>query len=204
MLWETADDSKRDRANYMKLRLPPLYKTLLMLALVFGPFFWLMFTQDGQRRTDLVVSMLFGKDPFDIAIDQLHGGLTEQDFRDKFPGLELQCREGANPFGDRLCAAAIGSFNQIPSRSVVLFFTGDFLRAVKIVYRASYHNLLLGWVSDRVRDVTGAPVVADQVESGGVGSWVVDGGTLFVKATDLEDGDEPALLWLSETAVQRH
>ena len=34
MLWETADDSKRDRANYMKLRLPPLYKTLLMLALV--------------------------------------------------------------------------------------------------------------------------------------------------------------------------
>ena len=187
----------------MNMRLPPLYKTLLMLALVFGPFFWLMFTQDGQRRTDLVVATLFGKEPFDVAIDQLHGDLTKHQFRDKFPDLELQCREGSNPFGDRLCAAEIGSFNQIPSRSVVLFFSGDSLRAVKVSYRPAYHDLMLQWLNRRVYDVTGAPPVPDQVNPDGVGTWVVDDGIVFVKATELTDTDEPALLWLSDIAVQQ-
>lgn len=187
----------------MNMRLPPLYKTLLMLALVFGPFFWLMFTQDGQRRTDLVVAMLFGKEPFDVAIDQLHGDLSEQQFRDKFPDLELQCRDGSNPFGDRLCAAQIGSFNQIPSRSVVLFFAGKSLRAVKVSYRSAYHDLMLRWLNSRVYDVTGAPPVSEQVNPDGVGTWAVDDGIVFVKATELADTDDPALLWLSDVAVQQ-
>ena len=185
----------------MNMRLPPLYKTLLMLALVFGPFFWLMFTQDGMRRTDLVVATLFGKEPFDVAIDQLHGDLTEQHFRDTFSDLDLQCRQGSNPFGDRLCAARIGSFNQIPSESVVLFFSGDALRAVKVVYRPGYHDLLLRWLKNRVREATGAPAVANQTDPQGVESWTVDDGVLFAKATALEDTDEPALLWLSNAVV---
>ena len=185
------------------MRLPPLYKTLLMLALVFGPFFWLMFTQDGMRRTDLVVATLFGKESFDVAVDQLHGDLTEQHFRDKFPDLELQCRQGSNPFGDRLCAAQIGSFNQIPAQTVVLFFSGESLRALKLVYRPAYHDLLLFWLNSRVHDVTGAPPVPEQVKTDGIGTWVVDDGILLAKATGLEDDDEPALLWLSDAAVHR-
>jgi hypothetical protein len=50
-------------------KLPSLYKSLLMLALVFGPFYWLAFTEDGQRRTDLALMFVLGKPELNAALD---------------------------------------------------------------------------------------------------------------------------------------
>ena len=52
-------------------KIPPRYKTLLMLTLVFGPFFWLAFTEDGQWRTDLALMFVLGKEDFNPALDGL-------------------------------------------------------------------------------------------------------------------------------------
>ncbi|MGQ9831901.1 MAG: hypothetical protein ACUVQI_09960 [Thermochromatium sp.] len=104
------------------LRLPQAYKTVLMLALVIGPLFWLALTKDGQWRTDLALMGLLGKPEFNAALDAFDSRLTEATMRASFPKLAFQCATGANPFGNRLCRAEIGSFNQIPAISVVLFF----------------------------------------------------------------------------------
>ena len=78
----------------MNLRLNPLYKKLLMLAIVIGPIFWLVFTDDGQRRTDLVMLHVFGDGgELNLAIEKLNSGMTEYQFRELFPDLALGCDE---------------------------------------------------------------------------------------------------------------
>lgn len=132
------------------LQLPRAYKTLLMLALVCGPFYWLAFTVDGQRRTDLALMSILGKPDFNAALDAFNSGLTEQRLRKLFPKLRWQCATGANPFGDRLCGAPIGAFNGIPAASVTLFLRDERLHAAKVVYRRSYHEMVRDWTRQRL------------------------------------------------------
>ncbi|WP_295401864.1 hypothetical protein [uncultured Thiocystis sp.] len=182
------------------LKLPKTYKTLLILALVFGPFCWLAFTEDGQRRTDLALLFALGKPEFNAALDAFHSGLTEARLRERFPTLRLHCATGANPFGDRLCGAAIGSFNQIPASSVTLFFLGEQLRAAKVVYRRSYHRTVREWARQRLalRDDSVNPAVMQRQD---VMAEPVGDGALVVRAGELGKKDEPALLWLSQAAI---
>lgn len=184
------------------LKLPKAYKTFLMLALVIGPFFWLAFTEDGQRRTDLALMGLLGKPEFNAALDAFDGRLTEAKLRETFPKLEFQCAVGANPFGNRLCGAEIGAFNQIPAASVTLFFQDDRLRATKVVYRRAYHDMVRRWVDQRVgarqTNPLATPVPAQ--EEGVIAHPVADG-LLLMREGELTDDDEPALIWLSQAAI---
>jgi hypothetical protein len=186
------------------LKLPPLYKTLLMLALVFGPFYWLAFTEDGQRRTDLALMFLLGKPELNAALDAFTSSLTEAQIRETFPKLSLQCADGTNPFGDRLCAAEIGAFNGMPASSVTLFLVGDGLRAVKVVYRRAYHPLIRDWVDGRVGE-SGDSAASDGIaETGdGVATWTVPDGLLIMRDGALAREDDPALFWLSRAALAR-
>ena len=60
------------------MTLNSLYKRLFLLFLVLGPFFWLMFTEDGKRRTDLVLlSLLKDSETMDIALAKLLCSLTQ-------------------------------------------------------------------------------------------------------------------------------
>ncbi|AFL75586.1 hypothetical protein [Thiocystis violascens] len=185
------------------LKLPKTYKTLLMLALVFGPFYWLAFTEDGQRRTDLGLMFVLGNPEFNAALDAFNSGLTEARLRELFPKLRFQCATGANPFGDRLCGAGIGSFNQIPASSVTLFFLGEQLRAAKVVYRRSYHRTVREWARQRLalRDNSVHPALENRQDSREVMAEAVDDGALFVRDGELARTDEPALLWLSQAAI---
>jgi hypothetical protein len=183
-------------------KLPSLYKTLLMLALVFGPFYWLAFTEDGQRRTDLALMFVLGKPELNAALDSFTGALTEEQFRTTFPKLAFQCADGANPFGDRLCAAEIGAFNGMPASSVTVFLVGDGLRAVKVSYRRAYHQWIREWVEGRVRaleddGLSGAP---PEVQDG-VAAWEVPDGLLILRNCPLDKDDDPPLLWLSQAAI---
>lgn len=185
------------------LKLPPAYKTFLMLALVFLPFFWLTFTVDGQRRTDLVLMTLLGKPELNAALDAFESRLTEAQLRATFPQLELRCAEGANPFGNRLCTAEIGSFNQHPASSVTFFFLDDQLRATKVVYRRAYHELMHQWLTRRLAEreapaLPGAPLPEAEP---GVRTEPVRDGLLLMRAGKLDKGDEPALIWLSGAAL---
>jgi hypothetical protein len=185
-------------------KLPSLYKTLLMLALVFGPFYWLAFTEDGQRRTDLALMFLLGKPELNAAMESFNSGLTEARFRETFPRLEFRCADGANPFGDRLCAAEVGAFNGIPASSVTLFLSGDGLRAVRLSYRRAYHAWIRDWVDGRFEipaESRSGDGIAETDE--GVVTWTVPDGLLIMRDGDLEPADDPALLWLSRAALAR-
>lgn len=187
------------RAN---LKLPKAYKTLLMLALVIGPFYWLALTEDGQRRTDLALMGLLGKPEFNAALDAFDSRLTEAKLRETFPKLEFQCAVGANPFGNRLCGAEIGTFNQIPAKSVLLFLQDDRLRAAKVVYQPAYHEMVRRWVDQRVgarqTNPLATPVPAQ--EEGVIAHPVADG-LLLMREGELSEDDEPALIWLSQAAI---
>ena len=175
------------------LRLPRLYKTLLALALVLGPMAWLLFTLDGQRRTDLALMALLGRPAFDAALDAFSDRLTETSLRQTFPALTLDCGRIRPPFGDRLCTAAIGSFNHYPARALSLYFQGERLYAVKVVYQPAYHLQIRAWVEQRPARTT----PGDTQPDAGVRSRPVADGTLVMKDGPLGRTDEPALLWLS-------
>ena len=186
----------------MNPRMNPLHKKLLMLAIVLGPIIWLVFTEDGRRRTDLVMLYLFGKGELNLAIEQLHSEMTESQFRELFPDLELVCDRGANPFGDRLCTAEVGSFSAIPSRAFTLFLRGDELRAAKVNYRRAYHGVLKQQLTRRL----GSPVpqsLRGPVIIEGPVSWVVGDGLLLLPPEEPASDADAALIWLSEAAVQR-
>jgi hypothetical protein len=184
--------------------IPRRYKTLLALVAVLGPIVWLMFTEDGQRRTDLVLMSILGRPAFDAALESFTDRLTEDRLREHFPSIELACTDGESPLGDRFCGARIGSFNQYPARELSLFFDGGRLSAVKVLYPRAYHARIRGWVERRVARLTevsegpSAPLV-----NGGGAAWSVTDGALILKDGELGPSDEPALLWLSGAALAR-
>ena len=74
------------------MKLHPLYKRLMLLLIVIGPFFWLVFTTDGQRRVDLVLLSLWrGGAAMDVAFAKLREDARESDLRGSFPDVPLSC-----------------------------------------------------------------------------------------------------------------
>lgn len=183
------------------LKLPKAYRTFLLLAIVIGPFYWLTFTEDGRWRTDLALMGFLGRPDFNAALEVFDGTLTESKLRAGFSKLDWRCADGPNPFGDRLCVAVIGSFNQIPARSVSVFLQGGSLRAVKVVYQPAYHAQIRRWIERHASAVEqGAlpPATADQ----GVIVQPVVGGVLLLPESAPHKGDEPALIWLAREAME--
>jgi len=180
----------------MNLRLHPLYKKLLILALVLGPIVWLMLTEDGRRRTDIVMLHLLGAQELNLAIENLRGAMTEAELRAQFPDLEMSCAAIANPFGDRSCSAEIGSFNAIPSRGFALFLDGDELRAAKLSYRSTYHQTLLRQLTQRLGMRAGR-----REDDADVLSWQVSDGLLLMPSNAPESDQDAAVMWLSTAAL---
>ena len=178
----------------MKAKLPSSYKLLLSLALVIGPITWLMFTDDGRRRSDLVLLHILGDPSFNIAYDKLTPGVTEEMIRAQFPKVDFDCQALATSFGDRLCAAKIASFNGLPARSAQLYFAGDQLRMLQLGYRLKYHDMLeqslRGGLGKPREESTGqAPVLI----------WLTDfGGQIMMPAAQPEARADAALIWLAQ------
>ena len=199
----------------MDLRLNPFYKKSLMLAIVLGPIVWLVFTEDGQCRTDLAMLYLFGKGELNLAIEKLHSGMTEARFWGLFPDLDLAWPSnsgvrpteaspdaGVNPFSDRLCGAEIGAFNAIPARAFTLFLQDDGLRAAKLTYRRAYHGTLRQQLTRRLGEPDRRSR-SSSVDIRGPLTWAVDDGLLLLSHQEPKSDQEAALIWLSEPAKQQ-
>ncbi|MGB5834626.1 MAG: hypothetical protein WBG92_21930, partial [Thiohalocapsa sp.] len=156
-------------ARPMNLKLPRAYKLILSLALIAGPFTWLMFTEDGKRRSDLFILHVFGAPSFNIAYDRLNPDVTEADIHEQFPKVEFKCIDQKTGFGERVCVAEIASFNGMPARSAALFYDDDTLNALQLDYRARYHETLV----TGLRNGLGAPL---EPVGGGVLVWTLDDG----------------------------
>lgn len=177
----------------MKFQLPSSYKLLLSLALVIGPITWLMFTEDGKRRSDLVLLHVLGNPSFNIAYEKLSPAVTEGLIREQFPKVEWQCQALHSTLGDRLCAAEIASFNGLPARSAQMYFAGQGLTMLQLGYRLRYHAIL----ERALRDGLGRP----REESTGrqpVLIWPTENGQIMLPAEAPETRTDAALIWLAE------
>jgi len=187
-----------------KIKLPKLYKRLLLIAIVVGPIWWLVFTEDGQRRSDMVILKLFGNKPFYLNLKELDNRFTEKEMGQLYPDITWECKDEHTSFGDRYCVSKIGSFNDLPANLVTMFFSEYGINAVKVNYRHNYHGVL----GNDLRYQLGNPL-PDTGASQGVPTaarivhWRTSGGHVITKQL-LDKGEEPALLWLSLEQMARN
>lgn len=185
-----------------KKRLSRRAKTVLTLALASIPLLWLLFTQAGQRRIERVLLPLFGRPNVELSLTDLSSKLHEPDIRARLPELDLQCLQGETPFGDRACTARIGSFDGLPAEALAFYFSAGELRGAKLTYRRDVHGELLAFLTRRLGEGVTTKRGAAEVLAGFV-SWPVVEGVVLLNAGDLAPGEDPALLWLSNAAVEQ-
>jgi hypothetical protein len=178
----------------MRFKLPKTYKLLLALAVVAGPFIWLVLTEDGQRRSDLVVLHLLGHRAFDVALDKLAPTVSMALIREQFPRVAFDCGPTRSNLGEERCAARIGSFNGVPARAARLWLHDDALRALRLDYRRRYHALLAASLEQSF----GEP--ERQAAGGGVVlAWRLEEGMLLLPELPGDD-DDAALMWVAAGA----
>jgi hypothetical protein len=180
----------------MTLKLNPLYKRLLAFIIVIGPIYWLIFTEDGQRRTDSVVLYLWGEDEIKFNLDALDDRFTEEELMKVFPDIDWKCQDVENDFGNRLCAAKIGVYNGIPSHYIVVFFRDRWVSGVKISYRRNYHNQVMQQLLQQMGEPVQETADDPAVNNGEVLlRWDTGRGNVLLKHV-LNEQEEPVLLWL--------
>lgn len=177
----------------MHLKPSRAYTLTLAIAMVVGPFVWLVMTADGQRRTDLALLHLLGRPSFNVALERLTPAVTEQTLGAQFPRVRFDCRDQPSTLGERVCVARIGAFNGVPARSAQVFYRTGGLSAVRLDYQVRYHGFLLS----QLRGQHGAPQVdADLL------TWGLLGGRLLLPAQTPGPADA-ALVWLAPAALAR-
>lgn len=170
------------------------HKTVFALVAVIGPLYWLTLTDDGKRRVDAVMLHLTGKPGIEFNLKALNDQLTEAELKQVFPDQDWQCGDQDSPFGKRLCAAQIGTFNGLPARYITVFFANGHTTGLKLSYRNIYHDQLLQQLLQQLGQPTREP--ADAPPATAVLRWRTDHGSVILKQQLLE-GEEPALLWLA-------
>jgi len=184
-------------ARLMNLKLPRSYKLLLSLALVAGPFIWLVMTEDGQRRSDLFVLHLLGQPSFNVAFQHLSDAVTEADIAREFPQVAFQCEDRATTFGNRVCVAQIASINELPARYARFDYADGHLSAARLDYRARYHDLLVASLRNGLGEPL-APVGSDVL------IWRLKGGVLMLAAKRPQNPKDAAMMWLSPEVATQH
>ena len=176
---------------------PSIHKTLFFLILVFVPPYFLIFTEEGSRLSDTALLWLLGEDEIKLNLRELDSRFTRDDIRKVFSDTEWQCGQQQTPFGDNLCAARIGTFNGFPSRLLTLYFTGDNISALKLIYRDPYHQQLMGYLIEQLGQPDNVEAAtAEGPDTASVLEWNLGQGVLLMKKA-LEKTDEPSLVWLA-------
>lgn len=188
--------SSADPSQSRRFKLPKLYKNLLLLAIVIGPLWWLLLTDDGRRRTDLAMLELFGKPTLLLNLQALDPQFSESQFMSLYPELDWQCQARSTEYGDRICYTRIGVFNDVPADYVTLFFRGPGINALKLVYRPRYHDFLRGELIHQLGS-------GQSRNSGAVLSWNTDHGFILIPNA-VSGNEEAALLWLSPAQMAQN
>ncbi len=177
------------------MKLNPLYKRLMAFIIVIAPIYWLIFTEDGQRRTDSVVLFLWGEDEIKFNLQALDDRFTEQELHQVFPDIDWKCQDTPTDFGNRLCAAKIGIFNGVPAHFIAVYFRDEWINGARIGYRRIYHDQLIQQLLQQM----GQPVRENADTPGGdrevILRWDTSRGNVLLKQI-LKEAEEPALLWL--------
>ena len=173
-----------------------LYKTLLLIVIVAGPIYWLMFTTDGKRRTDTVVLWLSGGESIEVNFRALDRHFDKHDWKTIYPDLDWQCKDTQSRLGKHVCFSEIASYNGIPSSYLSVFFNETGTSAVKLGYRDQYHDE----IGEDLLYQLGQPVSVTDPAQGkpDIYQWRTENGQLLLKRS-LIRGEEPVLIWLANT-----
>ncbi|HHC72939.1 MAG TPA: hypothetical protein ENK54_08575 [Thiotrichales bacterium] len=177
------------------MKINRLYKNLMLLAMVIAPAWWLLLTEDGQRRTDTVMLWLLGNPTMEMNLAPLTTEFEEGELMKLFASLAWECADRPSYFGDRLCRAEIGVFNEIPSRYVTLYFREGRISGIKVIYRRRYHDTLRRQLTRQL----GEPRLVRAENAEALLAWRTAGGKVLLKERVIPS-DEAALLWMGATA----
>lgn len=175
-----------------RFKIPGFYKTLIALIVVIGPITWLTFTEDGRRRTDLMVLGFQDAPMVEMRLDTLGSAATEEKVREFLPEVNWQCKNQRTAFGERNCITPLGAFNDTPAHYLVMYFEADALQAMKVVYRGNYHDHLKGLLLQML----GQPKA-----DAGVLQWTTDRGMVMIQTRLQDNAEEPTLIWMSAQRV---
>lgn len=181
------------------MKLNPLYKKLMLLVIVLGPFFWLVFSEDGRRRADIVLlTVLKDGETLNLAFSKLQSSATETDLRGNFSDVEFACVDQESEFGNRRCSAPIASFNGAPASSVSAFFAHGRLNMVKLVYQPAHKAYVQGFL----RRELGEPAT-DGPDSERVYRWRTTDGLVIMPAIEPKTLDDATIMWLATTRLAK-
>lgn len=170
------------------------HKRLFLVIIVVAPMYWLLFTEDGKRRSDTLILWLAGGDPIDINFKVLDKQYSVADWKKVFSDIDWSCKDEKTFFGDQYCYSEISSYNGIPAKYLTVFFKDSHVNAVKLVYRNQYHQQL---GSDLYQQL-GTPLhQKHESEDSDMLQWHTDHGTVMLK-TELTPNEQASLIWLSK------
>jgi hypothetical protein len=174
--------------------LKTLHKRLLLILVVVTPMYWLLFTEDGRRRSDTLLLWMAGGEPIDINFRALDAQYSLQDWQKVYADIDWHCGEQKSAFGDSLCYSEISSYNGIPARYLSAFFRDNHISAVKLVYRNLYHRQL----GLDLQQQLGTPLekTHDQPDND-VLQWHTPHGSVLIRKT-LSKDEDASLLWLAK------
>lgn len=170
------------------------HKRIFLVIIVVAPMWWLLFTEDGKRRSDTLVLWLMGGDPIDINFSVLDNKYSVDDWKKVFSDISWQCREQRSEFGDYLCFSEISSYNGIPARYLSVFFKNSYVHAIKLVYRNQYHQQ----IALDLQQQLGTPVnQLGSTAEGDVLKWDAGYGMLFIKKS-LTSNEDASMMWVTK------
>ena len=174
--------------NDKRFRMHPLFKRGMAFIMVIAPFWWLVMTDDGQRRSDLVMNALFGDgEAMNLSFSKLTADARLEDFQANWPELALQCADRDSEFGNRHCQASVTESNGTPARQVHLYLQDQRVHAVQLDYVGAHHQYML----TRLYDELGPASV-----NKGVWQWTTNAGVVLAPQT-LTSTSDAAVLWIS-------
>ena len=178
-----------------------LYKTLVFIGIVVGPIYWLMFTDDGKRRTDTMVLWLAGGATIELNLQALDSNFRPADWQNVYDHVEWQCKDIASPYGNQLCEGEIASYNTIPANDLKVFFSNGVTNYVELGYRDQYHNEMGRDLIEQLGKPAVVPV--DRKGSMHVLQWQTKHGFVLLKQ-ELERGESPILIWRAHTPASNN
>jgi hypothetical protein len=181
--------------NDKRFRMHPLFKRGMAFIMVIAPFWWLVMTDDGQRRNDLVMNALFGDgEPMNLSFSKLTADARREDFEANWPELALQCTDSSSKYGDRVCIAAITEINGTPAHHVHLYLQSQRINAVQLLYVREHHQYMLTRLYDELGPAK---------DMNGVWQWITPWGLVVAPKTLTSDSDAE-VWWISTgpSAVQ--
>lgn len=173
----------------------PFHKRLFLVVLVVAPMYWLVFTEDGRRRSDtLILWVMGGGDPIDLNFKALDSHYSMKDWKTVFDDIDWQCEDQTSAFGEQICFSKISSYNGIPAYYLSVFFQKDYVTAVKLAYRHQYHQKL----GLDLQQQLGAPMQkTHETSENDMLQWQTDHGVVLIK-TELKQEEEASLIWLAK------